>query len=148
MKVLKSVEDLRELGIIPLTGEADNLGLRVLCDLTQEGLKVMRETYGAIQFAKNWNHSQGQVASCMIAYHEWQSPAIVGYCLAGKTVIRTTKAICVLGAGDVFTVEPYTINEAAWPVRELGEIIRVYHTDAGQPRAGTRNIHLFSGRDT
>lgn len=64
-------EILERNGIIPLTGEACSLMMRLLCDLTPQGCEIMNKFLGGnVEFVKgsNWNSSQGQVASIMIPY--------------------------------------------------------------------------------
>lgn len=64
-------EILEKNGIILLTGEACSLMMRVLCDLTPEGVDIMNKFLGGnVTFVQgsNWNSSQGQVASIMIPY--------------------------------------------------------------------------------
>lgn len=46
MLVIRSLNDLHQFGVMPLTGEADALSLRVLCDLTEAGCAVVREALG------------------------------------------------------------------------------------------------------
>lgn len=158
MKTVACLNDLRELGIIPLTGEADNLSFRVLCDLTVNGLKVMQETYGATQFQPNWNSSEGAVASCMIAPWAMREIAIVGYALQGKTTIMTSKCVYVIEAGDhlespeyedgtwkdIRISRGYKIDGMEWPSC-YGEILRVFK-GSEHPHVGTRNTHAMSGR--
>ena len=46
MKHIQSWDDLRQFGIHTLTGEACAVGLRILCDLTPDGVRVIREVFG------------------------------------------------------------------------------------------------------
>lgn len=58
MKAISSLYDLQPYGIIPLTGEACGLGLRLLCDLTGSGQQLIRMAYGLpgeTQFSPSWN---------------------------------------------------------------------------------------------
>src|SRR5271157_4753075 len=64
--------NLREYGINPLTGEACPFGVRILCDLTERGRKIVCDLLGigyttippAGVFSDNWN--SGSRYSCMI----------------------------------------------------------------------------------
>lgn len=62
---------LEEHGIISLTGEACSMYMRLLCDLTPEGVTIIERFFGGtikcVQDS-NWNSSQGQVASIMLPY--------------------------------------------------------------------------------
>ena len=42
MTTVTNWEDMRQFGIIFLTGEADGMGLRILCDLTGPGVELVR----------------------------------------------------------------------------------------------------------
>ena len=75
MKRIACLRDLEQCtagAIDLLTGEADALGYRVLCDLTREGAALLCEVYGATVFAENWNHGREDdphVASAMLSDH-------------------------------------------------------------------------------
>lgn len=59
---ISGLRDLERFGIAPLTGEADKLNLRILCDLTGAGAEVVREAFGLkhdTDFQDNWNHGDG-----------------------------------------------------------------------------------------
>ena len=59
MKTISSLRDLEDYGFKPLTGEACNLSMRMLVDLTEQGCKLFCECYGLPrvdkQFNENWN---------------------------------------------------------------------------------------------
>lgn len=94
MKIIRCLGDLREYGIEILTGEACNIGCRLLCDLTQRGVKLVAKTFGMPEpsfahsgelipghsFAYQWNSggegSKKHVASIMLGYSDWQTLAI------------------------------------------------------------------------
>ena len=62
---------LQKHGIISLTGEACTMYMRLLCDLTPEGVEVIERFFGGTikcVEGSNWNSSQGQVASIMLPY--------------------------------------------------------------------------------
>ena len=47
--------DLEQFGVLPLTGEACGVGMRMLCDLTQEGVDLIREFMRVEPTADAWN---------------------------------------------------------------------------------------------
>ena len=62
---------LTQFGINPLTGEACAYGLRVLCDVSQEGAALLTQFLGAATLAlhPNWNSRVGErpaVASVLL----------------------------------------------------------------------------------
>jgi len=46
MKTIACMRDLEQFGIYPLTGEADNLSYRILCDLDMRGYRLLCEVFG------------------------------------------------------------------------------------------------------
>lgn len=59
MRTISNLRDLQPFGIIPLTGEACGLGLRVLCDVTERGRKILASCWGIpdLQLPEPWNRS-------------------------------------------------------------------------------------------
>jgi hypothetical protein len=112
MKSVSCFRDLEQFGIKPLTGEADALGYRILCDLTEEGVKVFKECFGIPLFAErvgsdpnqaiygflglndNWN--SGAIASVMLSEDSIRPLAVMGFYLQGKVVIVTDLGIYAL----------------------------------------------------
>ena len=71
---------MEQFGVIALTGEADALSYRILCDLKTYAVDLLADVYGLSgkqAFRENWNNSQGQVASVMLGHDEWQAIAPV-----------------------------------------------------------------------
>lgn len=114
MKSVSEMRHLEQFGIKPLTGEADALGFRILCDLDLQGVQVFKECFGmpciSIEYAgrqitpdnglaKNWN--SGSIASVMLTGHDVVPLAIMGFYLQGKTVILATIKHTTNGSFDV-----------------------------------------------
>jgi len=114
MKTITSLRDLEQYGIIPLTGEADALSFRILCDLTRQGVAVVREAYGLEApfnesgkveypgFASAWNNgttSCPHVASILLAHDAWFTLGIIALLTAGEchtvvsAALRTDRSI-------------------------------------------------------
>lgn len=69
MKTIDKWSDLEAFGIVPLTGEACALGYRMLCDLTQNGKRIVEKCLSVEIQSENWNHGSDDdphVASVML----------------------------------------------------------------------------------
>lgn len=53
-------EKLKELGINILTGERCNIGIRLLCDLSEKGVETIQNHIGFTPSAENWNSYVGE----------------------------------------------------------------------------------------
>lgn len=170
MKTCNQLRDLEQFGIKLLTGEADTLGYRILCDLDEQGVRVFKECFGMPLYpeglhprtglAENWN--SGSIASVMLTGHELVPLAIMGFYLQGYDVVVTKYEH---GHEQVFALEKddnLRLNEegSAYEFRRAekdlfypwpdchGEIIRIIRQrkSDGQVVQGTRNVHQMSGR--
>jgi len=163
MITITHLKHLERLGIRPLTGEADNLGFRLLCDLTEEGKRVVEETYGVSCTSSNWN--SGAVASCTLSQGSCRDLAIVGLVIKGHTAILTLDGgVYGLEDGEEFKdaeydwqypeppklVTPARIKVGQewqdWPEDYYGKVQRVFRPNNNHPHAGTRNVHQMTGR--
>jgi hypothetical protein len=168
MKVAACLRDLEKLGagIDLLTGEADSLGYRVLCDLTRRGAELLCEVYGAKEFAENWNHgSDGNphVASAMLSHRAYLDIAPVFLVRTCHTVIGIGDNIIGLEGNESFErgafdwesgkyTSPDCIirDGTSYPVSFLSRtetmhVDRIYSHGSG-PHVGSRNVHAMSGR--
>jgi hypothetical protein len=154
LQPIHTFADLRQFGINALTGESCVYSMRVLCDLDEQGVALMIDYLGLLPgstpFAPNWNSSvdgKPAVASIMLDRD----------CLSRLAVFASFRAgaLAVALGGDG-TVVPLTTPER---VAEYGEFAakhpekaRLWRNPATipseQPRVGSRNVHLFSGRTT
>jgi hypothetical protein len=154
MKSCSSFSDLKQFGIQFLTGEADALSFRILCDLDEQGVKVFKECFGIPQqydhtykppkeiigLAKGWN--QG-VASVMLTGHDIIPLAVMGFYLQGHTVILTHdehhqeyvyaleygESVVLVEDGPVYSYvyireTPGGPHETLWP-KSYGKIFRI-----------------------
>ena len=160
MKIINKLADLTQYGIRSLTGEADALAFRALCDLTEEGRAIVQETYGVSAVAENWN--SGAVASCMLPYSSWRELGIISLIRSGcLAVLETETALFGLERGETYDRGELDWETGAyirkpsidlgdgsqnWPTC-YGKVIRVYALpNSAQPRVGTRNVHTLTGR--
>ena len=143
METITSLRNLEKYGFKPLTGEACNLSMRILTDMTDQACRIFCECYGLrtidyrAMFEENWN--SGSIASVMLSPDAWQSLGVFALLGAGcHTVIQTE------GGGLTGMSADETFNRDEWPSC-YGKVIRIYRTGS-HPHAGTRNVHAFTGR--
>lgn len=126
MYQLNSIRDLEQFGIIPLTGEACSIGMRMLCDLTTQGKAIVEECFGVTCSQSNWNSGAGgapHVASVLIPHDGWQSIGVVA-------VFRRNCDVAAVYHGSVVG---YDNSELIWdghpPIvyhKESAVAVRVY----------------------
>lgn len=90
MKTISSLNQLQPYGIELLTGEACALGMRILCDLTRRGRKIVAEAYGLnpTSFADSWNSGSKEdphVASIMLDHEAYLFLGVFALMDAGCT---------------------------------------------------------------
>lgn len=129
--------DLERYGIFLLTGESCGIGMRVLCDLSREGVENLELFFGGnlkITEGSNWNGSNNAVASILL-------PRGILNELAAFLLLKASGGMVVVEQGGIYQVEDGDHPEE---FGEAGVIFRV------QPGAaldqGIRNRHLMSGR--
>lgn len=145
MKTITSLRNLEKYGFKPLTGEACNLSMRILTDMTDQACGIFCECYGLrtanyrLTFEGNWNSGSGEIASVMLPPDAWQSLGVFALLGAGcHTVIQTE------GGGLTGMTDGEVFSQDEWPSC-YGKVIRIYRTGS-HPHAGTRNVHAFTGR--
>lgn len=140
--------DLPKYGINPLTGEACKYNIRILCDLSQEGVDLIEDYFGILtdeNSAKNWN---SQVRD---------KPAVQSIMLSRPVLNDIRKFILVHvlhypivlldseGGITGLTTEYYEKNEY-WIKECLGYKIERYSVNATNDDSGGRNTHAMTGR--
>lgn len=155
---IDSTSDLQQFGINVLTGEACSYGLRLLCDLTEDGVNLVSAFLGGIDrgatddppgfpFPKNWN--SGAVASVMLTRN-----VLFGE-LAVFALFRAGCSLVVRGPdGSVTGVFPHEHRalEMYDAIRYAPDESREYYFHVNrslrtrQPSADGRNEHTFTGR--
>ena len=164
MKSVSCFRDLEQFGIRPLTGEADALGYRILCDLTEQGVKVFKECFGLLYrqdksivdvagMSPNWN--SGGVASVMLSDDSIRPLAVMGFYLQGKVVVITDTNVFGLENGEDIVLDDSgdfynhvdQDRTIRWPsvYGTVRRIIRPRASD-GKVVQGTRNVHQMTGR--
>lgn len=92
MKSITKLQDLERFGIIPLTGEADALSFRILCDLTSNGKRIVKNCLSLTDtaFHEPWNSRDNQVASCLISLDLVPSLGVIALVLDGAHTVFST----------------------------------------------------------
>lgn len=83
MKTITSFRDFEAYGINSLTGEACRYGQRILCDVNEDGKKLLEEFLCVSLTARNWNSTVNKkpaVASVMLPYGILQDLATFCLC--------------------------------------------------------------------
>jgi hypothetical protein len=172
MRSIGSLRDLDSYGIHILTGEADALGYRILCDLTEGGRELVAAAWGItiLGFHENWNHGSENcphVASVMLTMEAWRAIGPVALHLRNQchTIFDTDKGtIFGLDAGESIEREEGRWDHATndylcltpakltrdgetmtWLSSAYGKIQRFY-TIGTNPHVGLRNVHAMTGR--
>lgn len=143
-----SWEDMRQLGVNYLTGEACAYGMRGLCDLSGDGVALMVDYLGLKNtgvFQGNWNSMVGEhaaIASVMLVREELIPLATFALLRMGALAVVGKQGSGVTGIFDEDLLRRYEELSAKNP--DLGYFIRRnYRTGPG---IGSRNTHQFSGR--
>lgn len=156
---LHNCEDLNQFGIRPLTGEACRVGRRILCDLTDDGRKIVADLLGIENnqhvFAGPWN-GRGATASFMLPYTLLMDLFV--WCLIHKgcidiAVIHPGEARGLSWVGEVIGLERGA-SPQDWELwnsnlefmKEIGKSVRRICVHTNQPGEGTRCTHAMSGR--
>ena len=155
MKSINNWDDLREFGINALTGEADRTGQRILCDLNDEGRRIVYDLLGIPLYVKgesNWN--RGSDSSMMLPYSLFKELAVwcllVGKCKCAEVYVvtghegegfRATNEIA--GLFDC-TREEWEEHIAFY--KSVGILVKRIRVRAEHPGEGTRCTHQFTGR--
>jgi hypothetical protein len=145
MKTINNWQQLSEFGIVILTGEACGLSYRFLCDLTEQGKKIVEKCLGQkfTGCVEQWNSgpkTNPHVTSIMLP-PEMFGPLAV-FCLLESGCIEAWN---IRGEG-VIGIE-VTDNRD-----QCVEFITKWHGTekvrrfAYQGTAGHRNVHQMSGR--
>lgn len=139
LRTLKCWDDLRPYGIDLLTGEACAYSMRLLCDVNEEGKKLLEEFFGGcitIADGSNWNSGTkygGSVGSVMLTRSIFAE-------LAAFILLTTTEVDSTIATFEGGAIE-YT---GKW-LSGYGELGRTYRTGPG-PTEGGRNVNMASGR--
>lgn len=134
------LKSLQKFGITPLTGEACQLSMRQLCDLTDEGVQHVRNFFGGtveITTRTEWNEG---TASILLSWSTLFDLLIF-------IVWQTAEAPWMLI--DDRRREIILLTREQWEHYNEGDPIISYRsmwTSQGESNATGRNVHQMSGR--
>lgn len=133
MKSFTSWDDFKPYGIRYLIDEACAYGMRILCDLTPEGVELLTRFFGTpMGGTPNWN--SGGVASVMLP-RELFSP------LARFILFEEGSRVVAVPKGGEAVYDVYILD---WVDRSGFNIYR--NPKNPEAAAGDRNVHQASGR--
>lgn len=141
MQNINCWSDLRPYGIDVLTGEACGMNYRVLCDVTEKGLHVLRKLWGLprLELAERWNAGSADephVGSIMLSRKILAPIGIFALLESGCTEVWLQSDGTVIGFDGA-------ASDEAQRNRRKGECVRSF---AYRGTAGDRNVHVMSGR--
>ena len=148
MKILNGNHHLKQYGISLLTGEACAYNMRVLCDLSQKGKKLISGYLGLpdCTFAPNWNSTvddEPAVASIML-------PRCVFKELNIYILFHVEKSDIAISFEDISFYGLKREDEYYQSYLDLANEhsgIKVYRNPCNTaPSENGRNIHQFTGR--
>lgn len=151
MEIISNFRSLEQFGIIPLTGESDTLGYRILCDLNHDGIEVIKACFGLVNdnsFARPWNRHG--IASIMLSEEMIRPVAVMGFYLQGKTVVVTDTVIC--GLEDYNSIELdasgefYNYSSRGRTIRWPSSYGVIQNIIRPQQNKQTRNVHQATSR--
>lgn len=154
---INSWNDLQQYGINPLTGEACAYSIRLLCDLNEDGVDLVRDFFGmqivlnpAVQFAANWNSSvEGKQAIASIMLPRSIFPDLVRFLLFN---LHKCDYVVEKIGGNGYA--GYTDADLAAIERTPEQVGKIYQGEMWRnpknPSAsrGSRNVHQMTGRTT
>ena len=143
MKNVNCWNDLRAYGIDVLTGEACGLSLRLLCDCTDRGRKLLSKVFGIPQMAlaEPWNGGTAQdphVGSILLPPDLFSLLGVFALLENGCREAWVTKNNAVLG------LEPGDMADADHIASVFKD--QVARRFAYRGTARDRNVHEMSGR--
>lgn len=150
MSTVSNWNCLSKYGIQNLTGEADRYSLRMLCDVNEEGKRLLETFFGGnveIKNGSNWNsavNGKPAVGSIMLPYGIFQDLAV--FCLFH---IDQMYAV-VLDPGWYYGIESKTKYEehADWLKEKKVRINFAWTENPNVSLHRDRNKHQMSGRTT
>jgi len=144
MKRIDCWNDLTPFGIEILTGEACGLSYRYLCDVTENGRKVLSVAFGIPEFAlaEPWNsgpEADRHVGSIMLANSMLAPIGVFALLENGCSEVLLFKSGIMLG------IEPADPpdNVKFWEENFKPDLARKF---SYRGTAGSRNRHAMSGR--
>lgn len=148
MKRIFNLQDLQPYGVNLLTGEADRLSFRILCDLNEDGCALVSDYLGQprdTKYADNWNRAVNEkpaLGSVMLSADTlWE--------LARFALLTVDNFDAVIKANGLRGLN-YDEPHAAWHLQQASgnqHFIYLNHAKGSSaPGVGSRNTHAMTGR--
>ena len=142
MKTVSQWRHLEKYGIVPLTGEACGLMYRILCDLTEDGQRIVEKCLGCgLSLPEAWNSGTDK------------TPHVGAIMLAPEMLIPLGAfALLESGCREVWLVGQTLIGIESTDAETEVALWRQFHQNNMQRHfayggtAGDRNVHLMTGR--
>lgn len=147
MSTLYSVQDLNKFGIGVLTGEACNYGMRLLCDLTAQGVELVNQCLGidSTAYPNNWNASVDgtpSIASVFLTRNMLQDLCVFALLHVEGNDVVLAKAGSTMGLKkDHSYYEHYQTI-----VDQPGSGYTVYRRNPSHTSVAGSNTHSMTGR--
>jgi len=144
MKTICSFRDLESYGINPLTGEACRYGQRILCDVNEDGKRLLEEFLSVELTSRNWNskvNGKDAIASIMLPYGILQD--LAAFCLC---YVDNYYKILFQDGGWVSGVTEEEFDKFGESWRDLRAKTNWGYVKDEHIARGSRNIHQMSGR--
>lgn len=146
MKVLNEFNALGQFGVNVLTGEACKFGMRLLCDLSEEGADLVRQFFGAPDMdclPLSWNkympHGGRAVASVLLPRSVMQDLMVYAlFKVDGCSEVIVCPGHSIVGVRKT--------DEYRARYLELAQNDSRYTVLTNPGNGDGRNTHLFSGR--
>ena len=139
MKTISCWDHLGPYGVLALTGEACSLGYRLLCDLTENGKRIVERCLSVHIESENWNHGSDaapHIASIMLTHEMLMPLAVFALLESGCHEVWTT-------GGAAIGIEP---GDPADQAERLKQVYKLGRRFAYHGPFQDRNQHQMSGR--
>lgn len=147
---LHNWSDLQQLGINALTGEACKFGMRLLCDVNEDGAAIMLDYLGVTMLSPNWNtrvNGKPSVGSVML--HRESFMQIAEFAMLRMPGLKAIVYKGGAGVTGLFTahmagqyvelIQNWPSTTDKWTLRRIGK-------PDPNVSEGSRNIHQATGR--
>ncbi len=152
--------ELRQFGLEHLTGESCAISLRILYDMSTEGITLIEDAFSIKidrqHTPKNWNSLvNGNPAIASVRLSRGQVKDLLIYGLAQRYKWVTVVSGIPLSSGSQYIRSWIYVTNNSKDQQERLELIgksewysgyRVYTTFDSQPRQGLENVHAWSNR--
>mgnify|MGYP000084127903 CR=1 FL=1 len=152
MKIYQSLNEAKQWGFNPLTGEACGLNLRILFDLSEQGHELLARSMGfnkeQLILSPSWNGGEFSAGSALLTTNQIETCVLLGMLLHDKCLEVWTPIGEYAAHGFLYGIDSMEELAAAKETNiEFSSDVgfRAYKL-SGMPGTGDRNRHAMSGR--